>query len=82
MKGTPLTRAIASDLILAVFDGQTDVPYRIIKEQITQLHMSKGGLSSTNVTVSPVTRGLAHLKIHKKANNPRRGFWTIDSAGV
>ena len=77
-----LTGIVASDLILEIFEGQTDVPYRVIEEKVTELHLNRDGLPQTSETSYPITAGLDRLKHQNKAKNPKKGFWTINSTGV
>ena len=78
MKGTPLTRAIASDLILELFDGQTDVPRKKINEKVRELHISRGGSLSINPDVT-IGTGLDRLRGEGKADKRTKSFWNIDS---
>ena len=80
-KNKSLTGTIASDLILELFDGQTDVPYKEIKEKVTELHLSRGGLPQTSETTMPVRHGLNRLRKQDKAKNTKLGFWSINRAG-
>ena len=77
-----LTGTVASDLILEIFEGQTDVPYRVIEEKVTELHLNRNGLPQTSETSYPITAGLDRLKHQNKAKNPKKGFWTINSTGA
>ena len=77
-KNKPLTGKVAADLILELFDEQTNVPYRDIKEKVTETHSSRGGLPKTTDTSSSINHGLGRLKRQKRANNPKRGFWRIN----
>ena len=84
-KGKSLTGKVAEPLILELFDKQTNVPTKDIREKVTELHRSRGGLPPTSEKSFPVTAGLDNLKLLKKpkqADNPDRGFWTINSAGI
>ena len=81
-KGKSLTGTITDPLILELFDGQTDAPTKDIREKVTELHLSRGGLPETSPKSQPVTVGLTRLKKQKKADNPKRGFWNIDSTGI
>ena len=79
--GKPLTGKVAADLILELFNGQTNVPRREIREKVTELHMSRDGLPETSPTAFPVTNGLDRLKYEGKAKNPKKGFWSINRDG-
>ena len=79
--GKPLTGKVAADLILELFNGQTDVPRREIREKVTELHMSRDGLPESSPTAFPVTNGLDRLKYEGKAKNPTKGFWSINRDG-
>ncbi len=86
-KGKSLTGTVAYDLILEIFDGQTDVTTKDITNKVKELHLSREGLPQTSHTSFPVTDGLDRLKQDNKATNEkqhgaRRGFWRIDSAGI
>lgn len=81
-KNKSLTGIVAEPLILELFDKQTDVPKSVIEEKVTELHLSQGGLPQTSETSFPIVNGLDRLKDKDQANNPRRGFWTINSAGI
>ena len=77
-KNKPLTGAVASELILEIFDGQTRVPTKEIRQKVTELHISRGGLPKPTDTTSSVTRGLTRLKKQGKAKNRKKGFWNIN----
>ena len=77
-KNKPLTGSVASELILEIFDGQTRVPTKKIREKVTELHISRGGLPKTTGTTLPVTHGLIRLRKQGKAKNLKKGFWTIN----
>ena len=79
--GKPLTGKVAADLILELFNGQTDVPRREIREKVTELHMSRDGLPESSPTAFPVTNGLDRLKHEGKAKNLKKGFWSINRDG-
>ena len=79
--GKPLTGKVAADLILELFNGQTDVPTREITAKVTELHRSRDGLPETSPTAFPVTNGLDRLKHEGKAKNPTKGFWSINRDG-
>ena len=79
--GKPLTGKVAVDLILELFNGQTDVPTREITAKVTELHRSRDGLPETSPTAFPVTNGLDRLKHEGKAKNPKKGFWSINRDG-
>ena len=81
-KGQYIEGAVAASLILELFDGQTDVPRQEIERKVTKLYVSRGGLPETSLAAYPATVGLEHLIRQKKANNPKRGFWTINKAGI
>ena len=81
-EGKSLTGTVAEPLILELFDGRTDVATKVIREEVTELHLSRGGLPETSPTAFPITTGLERLKKQGKANNPKRGFWNIDSTGI
>ena len=81
-KNKSLTGTVAEPLILELFDKQTDVPKSVIEEKVKELHLSRGGLSQTSETAYPIVNGLDRLKGKGQADNPRRGFWTINSAGI
>ena len=70
-----------ADLILELFNGQTDVPYRDIKEKVTEVHLSRGGLPQTSTIIGPTVHGLSRLKNDGKAKNPTKGFGTINRDG-
>ena len=76
-EGKSLTGRVAEPLILELFDGQTDIPYGEIKEKVTELHLSRGGLPETSPTSFPITNSLSRLKKQGKANNPTKGYWSI-----
>ena len=80
-KNKPLTGKVAADLILELFNGQTDVPRREIREKVTELHISQEGLPESSPTAFPVTNGLDRLKYEGKAKNPKKGFWSINRDG-
>lgn len=80
-KNKSLTGVVATPLILELFDGQTDVPYKEIKEKVTELHLSRGGLPQTSETTMPVRHGLNRLRRQDKAKNTKTGFWSINRAG-
>lgn len=84
-KNKSLTGAIASDLILKLFDGGTEVPTREIYEKVIEFHLSHGGLRPLFESSDPVLNGLDRLrgegKVYK-GDNPKRGFWDINSAGI
>ena len=61
-KNKTLTGKVAADLILELFNGQTDVPRREIREKVTELHISQEGLPESSPTAFPVTSGLDRLK--------------------
>lgn len=77
-KNKPLTGKVVADLILELFNGQTDVPRREIREKVTELHISRGGLSKTSDTARPDADGLNHLRNEGKVKNPKKGFWNIN----
>ena len=79
--GKPLTGKVAADLILELFNGQTDVPAREITAKVTELHISQDGFPESSPTAFPVTNGLDRLKSEGKAKNPKRGFWSINRDG-
>ena len=81
-KNESLTGAVASDLILKLFDGRTEVPRRVIYEKVIEFHLSHGGLRPPSENSDPVLNGLDRLRGEGKADNPKRGFWNINSAGV
>ena len=81
-EGKSLTGRVADPLILELFDGQTDIPYGEIKEKVTELHLSRGGLPETSPTSFPITNSLSRLKKQGKANNPTKGYWSIKSTGI
>lgn len=83
-KNKSLTPKIARELILELFDKQTEVPLRKIEETVTEHHLSQGGLSPTSEKAMPVTNALGHLKKGKpkKTDNPKVGFWNIDKNGL
>ena len=83
MKGTCLTGRIAADLILELFDKQTDVPRRKINEKVAELHISRGGSLPRNPDVT-IGAGLDSLRQEDppKAYNQPEGVWHINSAGV
>lgn len=76
----PLTGTVASELILEIFDGQTRVPTKEIREKVTELHISRGGLpTNATDTTSPVKHGLIRLRKQSKAKNlKKKGFWAIN----
>ena len=80
-KGKPLTRKIASDLILELFDGQRGVPRRKINEKVRELHISRGVSLSRNPDIT-IGAGLDHLRGEDKAYNQPPRFWHINNAGV
>lgn len=80
-RGKSLTGVVASDLILELFDGQTDVPFKSIKEKVEAQHIHRGGLEQTSEKALPVTNGLGRLKRKDLANNPEKGYWTINRHG-
>ena len=80
-KNKPLTGKVAADLILELFNGQTDVPYRDIKEKVTEVHLSREGLPQTSTIIGPTVHGLSRLKNDGKAKNPTKGFWSINRDG-
>ena len=80
-KNKTLTGKVAADLILELFNGQTDVPRREIREKVTELHISQEGLPESSPTAFPVTSGLDRLKYEGKAKNPKKGFWSINRDG-
>ena len=80
-KGKLLTRKIASDLILELFDGQRGVPRRKINEKVGELHISRGGSLSRAPDVT-IGTGLDRLRKDDKAYNQPTRFWHINSAGV
>ena len=69
-------------MILEIFNEQTDVPTSEIEEKVTALHINRDGLPQTAEKAFPVTNGLDRLKRQKQADNQKKGFWTINSAGV
>ena len=81
-KNRSLTGKVAEPLILELFDKQTEVPKSVIEEKVTDLHLSQGGLPQTSETSFPIVNGLDRLKDKDQADNPKRGFWTINSAGI
>ena len=80
-KNKPLTGKVAADLILELFNRQTDVPYRDIKEKVTEVHLSREGLPQTSTIIGPTVHGLSRLKNDGKAKNPTKGFWSINRDG-
>ncbi len=80
--GKPLTGKVAADLILELFNGQTDVPTREITAKVTELHIRQDGFPESSPTAFPVTNGLDRLKYEGKANNPKKGFWSINRDGL
>ena len=81
-KGKSLTGAVAEPLIVELFDGKTNVPTRLIREKVTELHLSREGLPPTSPSSFPITNGLDRLKKQGKANNPTKGHWNIKSTGI
>ena len=84
-KNERLTGAIASDLILKLFDGRTEVPYREICQKVIEFHLSHEGLRPLFESSDPVLNGLDRLREEGKVykgDNPKRGFWDINSAGI
>ena len=81
-KNKSLTGTVAEPLILELFDKQTDVPKNVIEEKVKELHLSRRGLPQTSETAYPIVNGLDRLKGKGQANNPRRGFWTINSTMI
>ena len=81
-EGKYIEGAVAASLILELFDGQADVPRQEIERKVTKLYVRRGGLPETSLAAYPATVGLEHLIRQKKANNPKRGFWTINKVGV
>ena len=83
-KGKSLTPKIARELILELFDKQTEVPLRKIEETVEEHHLSQGGLPPTSKKAIPVANALGHLKKSKpkKTDNPKVGFWNIDKDGL
>ena len=81
-KGKSLTGIVAESLILELFDKQADVAKNLIEEKVKELHLSRGGLPQTSPTAFPIVNGLARLKGKDQADNPRKGYWTINSAGI
>ncbi len=81
-KGKSLTGTVAEPLILELFDKQKAVPKKVIEEKVTELHLSQGGLPQTSETSYPVVAGLDRLKAKDQANNPKKGYWDINSAGI
>ena len=88
-KGKSLTGKVAEPLILELFDKQTNVPTKDIREKVTELHRSRGGLPPTSEKSFPVTAGLDNLKLLKKpkqADNPvgmeKRIHDLLDNAGL
>ena len=79
-KNKSLTGKVAADLILEIFNGQTGVPREEIREKVTELHISRGGLPKNSDTARPDADGLDRLKKQKKASNPKKGFWSINRA--
>lgn len=82
-KGKPLTRKIASDLILELFGGQAGIPRCRINEKVLELHLRRGGVSSPNAHTT-IGTGLDSLR---RANPPQAynqppSFWHINRAGV
>ena len=80
-KNESLTGAVASDLILKLFDRGTEVPRWKINEKVLEFHLSQGGSSSRNPDVT-IGTGLDRLKKEDKAFNDPEGFWYINRAGV
>ena len=88
-KGKSLTGKVAEPLILELFDKQTNVPTKDIREKVTELHRSRGGLPPTSEKSFPVTAGLDNLKLLKKpkqVDNPvgmeKRIHDLLDNAGL
>ena len=83
-KGKSLTPKVARELILELFDKQTDVPTGKIRDTVTEHHLNQGGLPQTTETALPVTNALGHLKTAKlkKADNPNTGYWSLNSDGL
>ena len=79
-KGKPLTRKIASDLILELFGGQAGIPRCKINKKVLELHLRRGGVSSPNA-YTIIGTGLDYLKEQGKADKLKRGIWNIDSTG-
>ena len=82
-EGKYIEGAVAASLILDLFDGQTGVPRQEIERKVTKLYVSLSGLPETSLAAYAATVGLEHLIRQKKATNkPKKGFWTINKAGV
>ena len=81
-KGKSLTGTVAVPLIFEFFDKQVDVPRRVIEEKVTEVHLSRGGRPQTSETAYPFVAALDKLKDKNQADNPKRGLWTINSAGI
>ena len=80
-EGKYIEGAVAASLILEIFDGQTDVPRQEIERKVTELYLSRGGSLDPSPAAYPAVAGFEHLIRQKKADNPKRGFWSIDSNG-
>ena len=80
-KGKPLTKKIASDLILELFGGQGGIPRWKINEKVLELHLRRGGVSSPNAYTT-IGTGLDYLlKEQGKADKLKKGIWNIDRTG-
>ena len=81
-RGQYIERAVAACLILEIFDGQTDVCHRKIEREVAKLYASRSGLPETSFAKYAATNGLELLMEQGKADNPKKGFWTINKAGI
>ena len=75
--GRSLTPRMAQELIVELFTGQTVQRQEII-ERVDQVHLERGGQPAQAAT-HPVERVLSAMKTAGRAENPRRGFWSIAS---
>ena len=73
--GRSLTPRMAQELIVELFTGQTVQRQEII-ERVDQVHLERGGQPAQAAT-HPVGRVLSAMKTAGRAENPRRGFWSI-----
>ncbi len=76
-EGERLIPSIAKILIIELFTGQTK-QLQEIKTKVEETHAERGGLPPT-AQYSPVPRALRELKESGIAENPRLGYWSIQS---
>lgn len=74
--GKSLTPGITQELILERFSGQT-VELKVIKQEITRIHLERGGWGSKAKMHHPASLALTNMGRLELAENLSHGLWRI-----